>query len=90
LGEHVAQEVDPAALHRGADHHGTDGLPQAEVGIGDHQLHPAQPTGLERPQEGGPERTIFGVADREAEDLATAIAAHPGGHDHRLGGPPGG
>jgi hypothetical protein len=80
--------VDPAALHRGAGHHGADGLPEAEVGVGDDQLHPAQPTGLERPEERGPERTVFGVADREAEDLAAAIPAHPSGDYHGLGDHP--
>jgi hypothetical protein len=58
------------------------------VGIGDHQLDPGQPTGLERAQELGPERAIFGVAHGEAEDLAAAVTTHPGGHHHRLGDHP--
>jgi hypothetical protein len=58
------------------------------VGVGDDQLHPGQPTGLERAQERRPERAIFGVAHGEAEDLASAIATHAGGDHHRLGDDP--
>jgi hypothetical protein len=55
------------------------------VGIGDDQLHALEPAGLERAQERRPEGPILAVTDGEAEDLAAAIAAHPGGHHHRLG-----
>jgi hypothetical protein len=85
LGEHVAEEVDPAALHRGAGHHRGHGLAQAEVGVGDDQLHPAQPACLQAAQELGPEGAVLAVPDGEAEDLTAAITAHPGGHDHGLG-----
>ncbi len=34
LGEHVANEVHPAALHRGAGEHGLHRGPQTEVGVG--------------------------------------------------------
>ena len=88
LGEHVAQEVDPAALHGGAGHHRLDGLAEAEVGVGDDQLHPGQPTGLERAQEGGPEGAVLVVANGEAEDLAAAVTAHAGGDHDRLGDDP--
>jgi hypothetical protein len=60
-------------------------LAQSEVGVGDDQLHPAKPTGLQRPQKRRPERAILGITDGEAEHLAAAIAAHPGGDHHRLG-----
>jgi hypothetical protein len=76
--------VDPAALHGRAGHHRLDGLAEAEVGVGDHQLHPAKPAGLQAAQERRPEGTVLGVADGEAEDLAAAIPTHPGGHHHRL------
>jgi hypothetical protein len=36
LGEHVAEEVDPAPLDRGAGHDRLDSLTQAQVGVGDH------------------------------------------------------
>jgi hypothetical protein len=55
---------------------------------GDDQLHPAKPTRLQAAEELGPEGTVLAVADREAEDLAAAVTAHPGGHDHRLGDHP--
>jgi hypothetical protein len=61
---------------------------EAEVGVGDDQLHPAQPAGLERAEELGPERAILAVTHGEAEHLAAAVAAHPGGHHHRLGDDP--
>jgi hypothetical protein len=41
-GQHVAHEVDPAALPRSAEHHRLDRTLEAGVLIGDHQLHPAQ------------------------------------------------
>jgi hypothetical protein len=77
--------VDAATLHRCAGHHGLDGLAQAEVGVGDDQLHPSQPAGLQAAQERCPERPILRIADAEAEDLTAAVAAHPSGHYHRLG-----
>ena len=58
------------------------------MGIGDDQLHPGQPTGLQAAQELGPEGAVLGVADGEAEDLAAAVTAHPGGDHHGLGGHP--
>jgi hypothetical protein len=39
LGEQVAQEVDSTPLGRSAGHGGLDGLAQAKVRVGDHQLH---------------------------------------------------
>ena len=52
---------------------------QAEVGVGDDQLHPAQPTGLEAAQEWRPEGTVLTVAHGEAEHFAPAITGHPAG-----------
>ena len=48
LGQDIAEEVDPAALDGRAGHDRLDGLAQAQVGVGDDELHPAQATGLER------------------------------------------
>jgi hypothetical protein len=48
LGEHVSQEVDPAALPGRAEHDRTDGLFEAFVGVGDHQLHPSQAASSQR------------------------------------------
>jgi hypothetical protein len=53
--------VDPAALNGRAGHGGLDGLAEAEMGVGDDQLHPGQAAGLERPQERRPEGTILAV-----------------------------
>jgi hypothetical protein len=51
LGEHVSEEVDPTALEGRTSHDRADGLAQTEVGVGDDQLHPNQPTGLQAAQE---------------------------------------
>ena len=45
--EHVAHEVDPAALPGGADEHRGDRGLQPGVGIGDDQLDPAEAAGLQ-------------------------------------------
>ena len=55
------------------------------MGVGDDQLHPAQASSLERSQERRPEGPILAVTHGEAQDLAAAITAHPGGHHHGLG-----
>jgi hypothetical protein len=61
---------------------------EAEVGIGDDQLHPSQPARLERPQERRPEGAVLAVADGEAEDLTAAVAAHLGRDHDGLGDDP--
>jgi len=66
LSEHVAQEVIPAPLPGRADHHRGDGGLEAGVGIGDHQLGPAQSAGLRAAQERGPEGSVLAVPDGEA------------------------
>ena len=58
------------------------------VGVGDDQLHPAQPAGLERAQERGPERAVLAVADGEPEHLAPAVSPDAGGDHDRLGHDP--
>jgi hypothetical protein len=67
-GQDVAEEVDPAALDGRTGHGGLDGLAQAQVGVGDDQLHPAKPTGLQAAQECRPEGPVLAVTHREAED----------------------
>jgi len=80
--------VDAAPLDGRASHHRLDRLAQPEMGISDDQLHPGEPTRLERAQELGPEGTVLAVADSEAKDLAATIAAHAGGYHDRLGNDP--
>jgi hypothetical protein len=87
-GQDVAEEVDPAALDGRTGHGDLDGLAQAQVGVGDDQLHPAKPTGLQAAQECRPEGAVLAVTHQEAEDLAAAIPTHPGGHHHGLGDDP--
>ena len=55
------------------------------MGISDDQLHALESARLERSQERRPEGPVLAVTNGEAEDLAAAVAAHPGGHHHRLG-----
>ena len=65
-------------------HHRGDGALEALVGVGDHQLHPAQAAGPQAAQERRPEGPVLGVADRQAQHLAAAVGAHAGGDHHRL------
>ena len=80
--------MHPAALPGCAEQDRGDGLLESGVGIGDDQLHPAQPAGLEGAQERGPERAVLAVADGEARDLAPAVGADSGGDDDGLGDDP--
>jgi hypothetical protein len=84
LGEDVQHEWDPAPLPGRTQHDRPDRLFQAGVGVGDDQLHPTQPAGLQAAEERGPEGAVLGVADVEAEDLPAAVAGHPGRDHHRL------
>jgi len=76
-GEDVPHEVDPAPLRGCAYHHRADRQFQAGVGVGDDQLHPAQPACFQAAEERGPEGAVLGVADVEAEDLAAAVGVTP-------------
>ena len=71
--------------HPGAEKHRPHGLPEAEVGVGDDQLHAGQAAGLEGAQERGPERAVLAVPDVDAEDLAVAVGADADRDDHGLG-----
>lgn len=87
-GEDVAQEVDAAALPRGAGEHRPDRGLESFVGVGDHQLDPVQAAGLERAQERGPERSVLTVADVEPQDFPVAVGTDRGGDHDRLGDHP--
>jgi hypothetical protein len=51
------------------------------MGIRDDQLHPAQPAGLQRPQERGPERPVLAVADIKPQHLPMPVRGDAG-RDH--------
>jgi hypothetical protein len=53
------------------------------MGIGNNQLHPGQPSRLERPQKRRPERAILAVTNVQAEDFPAAVGGHAGGNDDR-------
>jgi hypothetical protein len=88
LGQHVAQEVHPAALPGRALQHGGDRGLEPGVGVGDDQLDAVQAAGAQVAQELGPERFGLAVADGAAQDLAVAVRAHSGGDHHGLGHDP--
>jgi hypothetical protein len=54
------------------------------VGVGDHQLHPIQPAGAERPQEAAPERLGLGLPDVQTDHLSPAGLVHAVGDHQRL------
>jgi len=81
-GEQVAGVVDAASLPGGAGHGLADRGAQPGVGVGDHEADTAQPPGAQRPQESGPERLVFAVADVHAEHFAfTGRGDRGGDHD---------
>jgi hypothetical protein len=84
LGQHVTQEMHPAALPGRADQDGLDRAAQPGVGVGDHQLHPGESAGFQRPQKRCPKRAVLGVSNVEAEYFATTVGGHAGGDHHRL------
>ncbi|MCB5294463.1 hypothetical protein BJQ90_03931 [Arthrobacter sp. SO3] len=53
--------------------------------VGDHQLHPFQAAGFQRPQERGPEALVLAVADVEAQDFPASVRSDAEGDHHRLG-----
>ena len=89
-GEDVAHEVHPAPLPGGPEQHRADRGLQAGVGVGDDQLDPAQPAGLQRAQERGPERPVLAVADVEPEDLTPPVGGRPRWRSRPPGRPPAG
>ena len=81
LGQHVAHEVDPAPLPGRSGKHRCDGVDQAAVGVGDHQLDATEPPGHQTAQEGRPARPVLGGDEVEAQDLAVSFGVDPGGDD---------
>ncbi len=53
------------------------------MGVGDHELHPAQAAAGELAEEGGPEGLGLGRTDVHAEDLAAAVGVDADRDDHR-------
>ena len=80
LGEQVRHEVGAAALPRGPGEDGRDGVLQALVRIGGHQLHPTQTPGDQRAQERQPEGAVLARPDVDAEHLALPLAVDRGRH----------
>ena len=85
--DHVAQEMDGAALPRAAEHAGDRGL-EPLVLVGDRQAHAIQPALLERAQELCPERARLDLADIQADHLPYPGLVHRVRDDHRLGHDP--
>lgn len=88
LDQDISHDVEPASLPCSAGQSGDDGVHQAAVVVGDHQLGPAQSPVAQGPQELSPEVPGFGVADRAPQNLP-AVGGHTGGDDHGLGDDPG-
>ena len=82
MGQGIAHEVDAAALPCRAQQLGDCRL-DAFVGVGDHQLHPAQPSACQLAQKGRPERLGFRRPDIHAQYLAPTIAVDAYRDDHR-------
>jgi hypothetical protein len=81
VAEHVAQEMDGAALPGAAQHLGDRGL-EAGVGVGDAQPHPLQAPGPQAAEELPPEALGLGLAEVQADDL-TAAAVVDAVRDHQ-------
>jgi hypothetical protein len=80
--------MHPAALPPSADEHRADRGLEAEVVVGDHELHAAQAAGAESLEERGSEGAILRVTDVDTEDLSVAGGGHAGGDDHGAGHDP--
>jgi len=77
--------VHPAALPGRSDERGGDRRFEAEVVVGDDQVHPGKPSGPQGAEEGHPTAARFAVADIDAERLRGAVGADAGGDDNRPG-----
>ena len=87
-GQDVSHEMDPAALPARPDEHRGDGGLEPEMMIGDDQGDPGEASGPQGAQERRPKRSVFAVADLDAENLTVAGGGHPGGHHDRPGDDP--
>jgi hypothetical protein len=76
LAQDVAQEVHAAALDARPSQHRLHRLAKPQVGVGDDQVDPAQPTSFEATQEAGPECAVLAVAHAEPEGLTARPSAH--------------
>jgi len=81
MGEHIAHEVDAAALPSGVEHLG-DGAFDALMGVRDDELNPTQTTSRELAQECGPECLGLGGTYIHTENLAPAVAVDADRDDH--------
>jgi hypothetical protein len=81
--EHLAQEVDAAALPRTAEHL-ADRFLRAGVRVGDHELHAGQAALDQRAEDRAPERFGLGFADVERNHFAVARLVHAVGEHQRL------
>jgi hypothetical protein len=70
-------------LPRRTGERGGDGVLEAAVGVGDHELHAGQATGHEATQEGRPARSVLAGHDVDAQDLPLAVGVHGRGDDGR-------
>ena len=82
--DHVAREVDRAALPWAAEHAGDRAL-EPLVLIGHSQPHTVEPALLKRAQELCPERARLDLADIQADHFAHAGLVHRVGDDDCLG-----
>jgi hypothetical protein len=74
--QRIAEEVHGATLPGAAQHLG-DGLLEALVGVGDHQLHARQAAADQAAQELPPERLGLGRTHIQADDLTLAGLVPP-------------
>ena len=75
--------MGPAALPGRAVEHAGDGVDQAPVGVGDHQLDPSKATGDQAAQEPGPAGAVLGRAQLQPQDLPMPVGVDPGGDQRR-------
>jgi hypothetical protein len=89
VGLQVAYEVRAAPLPRRSWKRGPHRLDQAQVIVGDHELHTREPSCHQVAQEGRPARAVLGSEDVEAQDLPAPVAVHRRGHHrgHRADAP---
>ncbi|MET3919393.1 hypothetical protein ABIB26_000309 [Arthrobacter sp. UYEF20] len=88
-GERLAHEINPAELPGCVRERRPDGLLQPRGASGMKKLHAGRPAGIQRPQECGPERFVFAVADVEAKHFPPPVGGHTEGDHDRLGHDPG-
>jgi len=87
-GEHVAEELDAAALPAGPAMTAPMACLRPVWASETTSCTPGQAAGLQRAQERGPEGAVLAVTDVQAQQLPAAVGAHPGGDHHRPGDHP--